>query len=825
MWQGIYSDGVTGDLQSPEDTKIIIDNSVICDAIKAVDIFGGGTLIATNSEFINNVQDLLFYDSQTGAITTISNNEFKTNSLLNYQIFYPKAHVDLYKTSDLVFKGNKFINSLPYSIDPEYPVHKRGIGIKALASSYIVTPINQLTWSPIGTNSENRFEGLFYGIKTEYHCTTPPAIYYNEFENNFRGIYLGNTPGSRVLFNNFATTQESAYFDEEYAENINGLQDIASSYSMYVNSCRQFSIQENSFKNGNTGIYIYNSGEAAGQEIYRNTFGDEPQSGNTYNMNSAIIVLGKNSTYVEDDPYSEGLTGLQTRCNNYTSTENAISVINGNMRKNQGAQNGQTDGLAGNQFHETFTNGTEFTTQFTPEFETFNLGTYKYFRHDENGSDDNGFYRVLINYSGVMEYPIDGVPYYEDISCPSNYEGSPIIEPGELIVLIADLQDNLASKQTEYEQIVDNGNTAYLLNLAENMNSPNFQTTYPMLCNDGYLSDIVFEAIVNNHNAPRPKIAYILMENSPLPENIMDMVENSGYLKNGHKKHIRRIQSGINNRVLLEYEMADINQEIATIESNMMSHAINNDSVPDYREDVMNYFSNTADVNIENYMNRFNLHMAKNDYDEARNILNALRKHALTLNNGSITLEIQRYCDVHDILISVLNDTQNEKTELEQNQAFLRQAAQGFSPWYSGVAKTLYEMATDSVFLEYTPLPQPEITPKNMMAKQDDDIFSPEVNVYPNPTKDELYVEYNFQSETGNGNDLLLEEMGHKQTDNCTGGKIAVYTIEGKVIFRKNLNQASGIEIINMNDYKPANYVVEIKDCYGFSKELKIVKQ
>ncbi|MEA3447632.1 MAG: T9SS type A sorting domain-containing protein [Bacteroidota bacterium] len=357
------------------------------------------------------------------------------------------------------------------------------------------------------------------------------------------------------------------------------------------------------------------------------------------------------------------------------------------------------------------------------------------------------------------------------------------------------------------------------------MDSPNFQTTYPILCNNGYLSDAVFEAIVNNHKAPRPKIAAILIQNSPLPDDILKMANNSTYLKNGHKKQIRKVQAGTNPRLLLEYEMADIKQEIASIESKMLIHAINNDSVPAYREDVMNYFSHTADVNIENYMNRFNLHMAKNDYAEARNILDALRKHALNLNDDSISLEVQRYCDVHDMLISVLKNTQNEKIELEQHLAFLRQAAQGFSPWYSGVAETLYEIATDSVFLEYTPLPQPEITPKNMVAEQDDDIFTPELNVYPNPTKDELYVEYNFQSETGNGNYLLLEEMGHKQTDDCTGGEIAVYTIEGKIIFRKNLNQASGIEIINMNDYKPANYVIEIKDCYGFSKEHKIVKQ
>jgi len=43
----------------------------------------------------------------------------------------------------------------------------------------------------------------------------------------------------------------------------------------------------------------------------------------------------------------------------------------------------------------------------------------------------------------------------------------------------------------------------------------------------------------------------------------------------------------LSEEILLEYEMADIKQEISRIESNMTNHAINNDTVPSVREKVM----------------------------------------------------------------------------------------------------------------------------------------------------------------------------------------------------------------------------------------------
>ncbi len=159
------------------------------------------------------------------------------------------------------------------------------------------------------------------------------------------------------------------------------------------------------------------------------------------------------------------------------------------------------------------------------------------------------------------------------------------------------------------------------------------------------------------------------------------------------------------------------------------------------------------------------------------------------------------------------------------NQEFLREAALDFSPMYSGKAQTLYELATDSVFIEYTPLPYEEILPRNVIIEQEEDIFMADLNIYPNPTRDKLYIEYNFMSYTEEGNEDLLKILGYQKKSDCSSGEIKIYTIDGKLIISKTLEQQSGIESVDMKNYPPASYLIKITDCYGFSKEQKFVKQ
>ncbi|MDD2636617.1 MAG: hypothetical protein PHW82_14080, partial [Bacteroidales bacterium] len=841
MWQGIrgiiVGEVIFDDNPTPiAPSQLLIYTSEIHDAIKAVEAANGslGAVVikAKNSKFYNNVYDLYFdWSNFPQSNCLIRGNEFITNDILNNPNLYPKAHVYMNYVSGITFSNNHFENTILYMplmpSDVMYTTNKRGIGIEANFSSFTVTQPNHTypSLTPLWTNS---FEGLYYGIIAKGQNTYAPRIYHNNFTNNFRGVYMRDVNGARLLFNDFETAKYNLSFDYIGIPINAGLPATNVSYAAYIANCNNFKIEENSIKNGEAGLYVYNTGEAAGLEVYKNSFGDGDTPGN-YNMKAGTIVVGKNSNFISNDIYNQGLNGLQTRCNTYTSTENAISVINGNMRKNQGAQYGQTNELAGNQFNDTYSPAMDFKVQIHTgnsllwDFSRFDLGRYNYWQHENDESLD--FYTQLDNFSELKIQTYTLSVFNPLNSCLTNYPGPVIIDAELELSTASALRSSATGKENQYNDLIDRGDTEYLINLTESMSNRNFNSIFPILCNDGYLSDIVFETILDNRSTNRPRIATVLISNSPLPDNIMEMVENSAYLKNGHKKQIRKVQVGTSPRLIFEYEIADIKQDISKIESNLINHAIDNDSVPAIRETVINYLINNAEINSINYVNRFNLQLAQTDIIEAKNTLDDLRFYATSLQNENIATEIERYCDVHDIYISLLQDTVYDKALLVQNQEFLREAALDFSPLYSGKAQTLYEMATDSTFIEYTPLPFEEILPRSVIIEQEDDIFMADLNIYPNPTRDKLYIEYNFQSYSEEGNEELLQILGYKEKENCISGEIKIYTIDGKLIISKTLEQPSGIETIDMQNYPPASYIIKITDCYGFTKELKFVKQ
>ena len=114
------------------------------------------------------------------------------------------------------------------------------------------------------------------------------------------------------------------------------------------------------------------------------------------------------------------------------------------------------------------------------------------------------------------------------------------------------------------------------------------------------------------------------------------------------------------------------------------------------------------------------------------------------------------------------------------------------------------------MFIEYTPLPYEEMLPRNVIIEQEEDIFMADLNIYPNPTRDKLYIEYNFMSYTEEGNEDLLKTLGYQKKSDCSSGEIKIYTIDGRLIISKTLEQQSGIESVDMKDYPPASYLIKL---------------
>jgi len=73
--------------------------------------------------------------------------------------------------------------------------------------------------------------------------------------------------------------------------------------------------------------------------------------------------------------------------------------------------------------------------------------------------------------------------------------------------------------------------------------------------------------------------------------------------------------------------------------------------------------------------------------------------------------------------------------------------------------------------------------------------------------------------------ELQYNQLGYNKEKTCTSGKIVIYSKTGNQVTQMNINNTSGIQGIDMSQMAPASYIIKITDCYGFTKELKFVKQ
>ncbi len=848
MWQGILGtyEIVPGtDFNSSPPAQLLIYNSEIHDAIIAVEseegVLKAATIKAVNSKFYNNQYDLYFNESSfSQGNSIIRGNEFITNRLLNDPSLFPKAHVYMERVSGITFRGNHFENTLEFSPylpdDISFTADKLGKGIEARMSSFIVTPVYFFDNHAYPLNADNTFKGLYYGVDARGQKTYAPQVHHSTFVDNFRGVYMKGTSGARVLFNYISTTNRPLQFDM-IGFSLNGTPSTDVAYGVYLNSAKDTKFEENTIVNGKTGAYVYNLGND-GTQFYGNEFGmntqfvDETDNIPEYvpeGMKAASVVIGKNSDYISGNPEFPGLNGLEVRCNDYTENNYAISVINGNMRKNQGANSNNTKDLAGNQFHETFVNGKEFKTQIQNStsslfnYSHYDVGTYKYYQHDDYFSEINGKYRELKeeNTIGVEGITQEGIEFYKDQSCPSHYSPR-IFNHDDLIIGISSIKSTLTNLEGEYDRVVDKGDRFYMKTTAKLMDNSNYNEAFEILQNEGYLSDTVLIALLCNEVAPSDAISAILIENSPLPEEVITLIEEMP-VHNNIRNWLSFYSAGLSNRVELEYEIADLKQDIIRIESDLFNNAINNDTLPGVKTDVINYFNSKSDAYYQDYIKVYKLELSLSLNEDARNTLNNMRSFANYLPQEKAE-EIIMFCDVNEIF---LNSVENENSDsiLFANKGLLFEAASDMSTEYSAMAEILYSQTTDSVFYEYTPLPTDEITPKNITVYENtSDIFSPEFKVYPNPTKGLVFVEYNFDRTYEKGAELLLKALNLEKEVNCNTGIIKVYSEDSKLIKTINLDNKNGLTTINLNKQSAGIYFIEIIDCYGNANNVKVVK-
>ncbi|MBN2777392.1 MAG: T9SS type A sorting domain-containing protein, partial [Bacteroidales bacterium] len=502
-------------------------------------------------------------------------------------------------------------------------------------------------------------------------------------------------------------------------------------------------------------------------------------------------TIGKNSNFVNG---SYGNVGLEFRCNTFNSNAYSLSIIDGNMRKYQGEyQASQGSDYAGNAFDHV---GTNLERDFYVDqivVSSLNIPLYLYYSHTDDPHN--------IQYCTWAKVSEEGeAAWFQETDCSSTSGGGGGIILGMSIGagtdIIEQTDTEIMLKEFELEEATDNGNTNVLLSQAETMNSNNSVAVAEEISGlDGFISDEVAITYMQNNNGNQFAKANALLENSPLPLSVRDEIDNMNM--NPTLKHIvKNQQNGVNNRDKKQAEIAELKQFRGLVVNDMVYFAINNDSVPEELQELEQFLLN--DNNLQSKMHLVNLYRSKNENANAHATLNGIKLMLRDMDIENYS-EIEDYIDLQNIIIDVEAQSLSIEDAIESNSEMLVYIAQSESHPGQVAAQLLLAEAGVEDYYELIRLPEPLITEKNAKTENIKSESAPNyqdiINVYPNPTKGEVYIEYAFLSSDA-------------------GKFIEIYGINGVLIERIDLIQSAGLFTYN-KPLSPGNYIVKVGKNYS----------
>jgi hypothetical protein len=258
-------------------------------------LFGsiGGIIFADNANFIDNARDVEFISYPNFLSSSyFANCQFKTVGNVGPG-YVPYAHVSLWNISGVRFRGCNFeYASTNYG-------GNEGYGIHSIDAAYVVDKLCAAA-SPSCT-TPTTFKNLKQGVRVDNSIPLSAVTIANSqfLDNKIDGAYFHNM-NSFVFDNNYLRT--------------NGLP--LNSNGLYVNTCKYFTVKNNSFLDNNyvrynTGAYLFN-GQDGVHQMYRNNFAG---------LGGGILAVDNNSGN------SNTTDGLLMNCNDFTTSFNNFDII------------------------------------------------------------------------------------------------------------------------------------------------------------------------------------------------------------------------------------------------------------------------------------------------------------------------------------------------------------------------------------------------------------------------------------------------------------------------------------------------------------------
>ena len=225
---------------------------------------------------------------------------------------------------------------------------------------------------------------------------------------------------------------------------------------------------------------------------------------------------------------------------------------------------------------------------------------------------------------------------------------------------------------------------------------------------------------------------------------------------------------------------------------------------------IFDYFASKTDINTK--IMACNILVSDNKYNDAHQQITSIRSLG--------TDAASKYADIAERCIELSVNPDTAKIRLRGEREFLLQLIADNSYLYSGKAMSLYKFAFDTILPDYTPMFEDVIAPKSKSAEapQLPNIFT----IYPNPTTGLVTVIID-RNEINDEMIEFLEHYGMQDIEDCENVTVSILDSNGRMLQTQEFNYEEEITL-NIGDYVPGAYIVEIRSCFSDVFSTKIIK-
>ena len=560
---------------------------------------------------------------------------------------------------------------------------------------------------------------------------------------------------------------------------------------MYIEASTGYQIEDNSFHDGLLGLVVYASGPAENL-VYKNDFEDLMGNG----VATGFVGIGMNYDTIMK-------SGLQLRCNRFIDVHCAMAVLGGSIYNQSGSLiNVTMSDIRGKQgvlipsgtdvSAYNYFSGIPYNPIISPYRYLYINGSVSFIIQDGdkyayNQTNATGYRLEHFNPNQII---VHNLPAEECESTLGLYMASGI---EDIISQTEDYQDYETYLQNELAEITNNSLSLFIS--AQSANSSNASEVYEQLSSSSpNLTSEVLLAYLDNQNVPELSKVSLMLENSPLPSDVVEAVEQSD-LPPEYIDYILKHQEGVN-------EIEQLHNQIISLESarqinydHLMRATFNADSIASFADtynSVMEFMETQTDYHAKNRL--VDMYIKKGMFEKALTVLSEMEQIALSSVNTSKLNDIRLSTIKIDILQNI--NTEPIVDIVKKHEEFLTELASDYNTKEGGVARAILESAGlwDNFPIVFLPNPEGEISTKSTFIEpqeEDKPIVNYELEslfkLYPNPANDYLSVEF-------------INPNG-----NCT---FNIYSIKGELLKTISTNQQLGFISINISDLLPGNYIV-----------------